>query len=98
SLMEIFGPEYLRKPTITVIEKLYAFHEEKHGFSRMLGSLDCTHWEWFGLPQAYKGHYCRRDHGKNSFILLEVVASQDLWICHAFFGFSRANNDINVIH
>ncbi|GJT71637.1 hypothetical protein Tco_1030923 [Tanacetum coccineum] len=29
-VMEIFGPEYLRKPTITDIEKLYVFHEEKH--------------------------------------------------------------------
>ncbi|GKG12342.1 zf-CCHC domain-containing protein, partial [Tanacetum coccineum] len=26
------GPEYLRKPTVTDIEKLYRHHEEKHGF------------------------------------------------------------------
>ncbi|GJR39912.1 ALP1-like protein [Tanacetum coccineum] len=30
-------------------------------------------------------------------IMLEVVASQDLWIWHAFFGMPGANNDINVL-
>ncbi|GJU40337.1 ALP1-like protein isoform X1 [Tanacetum coccineum] len=80
SVMENFGSEYLRKPTVPDVVKLYWHHEEKHGFSGMLGSLDCTDWEWFGCPYAFKGQYVRRDHGPNSFILLEVVASQDLWI------------------
>ncbi|RYQ93436.1 hypothetical protein Ahy_B09g099706 isoform B [Arachis hypogaea] len=30
-------------------------------------------------------------------IVLEVVASSDLWIWHAFFGVSGSNNDINVL-
>ncbi|XP_074371342.1 uncharacterized protein LOC141712335 [Apium graveolens] len=30
-------------------------------------------------------------------ILLEVVASSDLWIWHAFFGVAGSNNDINVL-
>jgi hypothetical protein len=30
--------------------------------------------------------------------MLEVVASQDLWIWHAFFGTAGANNDINVLN
>ncbi|GJU65941.1 ALP1-like protein isoform X1 [Tanacetum coccineum] len=30
-------------------------------------------------------------------IMLEAVASQDLWIWHAFFGIACANNDINVL-
>ena len=29
-------------------------------------------------------------------IVLEVVASSDLWIWHAFFGVAGSNNDINV--
>ncbi|GJX41386.1 ALP1-like protein isoform X1 [Tanacetum coccineum] len=29
--------------------------------------------------------------------MLEAVASQDLWIWHAFFGVAGANNDINVL-
>ncbi|GJW98110.1 ALP1-like protein [Tanacetum coccineum] len=98
SVMKIFGLEYLRKPTMTDVVKLHRHHEEKHGFSRMLGRLDCTDWEWFDCPYGHKGQYVRRDHGPNPFILLEAVASQDLWIWHAFFGVSGSNNDINVLH
>ncbi|GJV25233.1 ALP1-like protein isoform X1 [Tanacetum coccineum] len=54
--------------------------------------------EWFGCPYAFKGQYVRRDHGLNPFILLEVVASQDLWIWHVFFGVVGSNNDINVLY
>nr|GEV54124.1 hypothetical protein [Tanacetum cinerariifolium] len=98
SVMEIFGPEYLRKPMMTEVVKLYRHHEEKRGFSGMLGSLDCTDWGWFGCPYEHKGQYVRRDHGPNLFILLKVVASQDLLIWHAFFDVSGSNNDINVLH
>ncbi|GJV12579.1 ALP1-like protein [Tanacetum coccineum] len=98
AVMQIYGPEYLRKPTVTDVEKLYLHHEEKHGFPGMLGSLDCTDWEWFGCPYAFKAQYVRRDHGPNPFILLEAVASQDLWIWHAFFGVAGSNNDINVLY
>nr|GEY47659.1 hypothetical protein [Tanacetum cinerariifolium] len=69
AVMEIYGPEFLRKPT-----------------------------EWFGCPYAFKGKYVRHNHGLNPFILLEAVASQDLWICHAFFGVAGSNNDINVLY
>ncbi|GJX64881.1 putative reverse transcriptase domain-containing protein [Tanacetum coccineum] len=41
AVMDIYGPEYLRKPTLNDIEKVYRHHEEKHGFPRMLGSFDC---------------------------------------------------------
>ena len=30
-------------------------------------------------------------------IILEAVASYDLWICHAFFGLPGSHNDINVL-
>nr|GEV89361.1 hypothetical protein [Tanacetum cinerariifolium] len=80
AVMGIYGPEYFWKPTVTDIKKLYRHHKEKHGFSRMLGSLDCTDREWFGCPYGFKGQYVRRGQGSNPFILLEVVASQDLWI------------------
>ncbi|GJX70372.1 hypothetical protein Tco_0307543 [Tanacetum coccineum] len=72
AVMDIYGPEYLRKPKVTDIEKLYRHHEEKHGFPGMFGSLDCTDWEWFGCPYGFKAQYVRRDHGSNPF--------KDLWI------------------
>nr|GEV80544.1 hypothetical protein [Tanacetum cinerariifolium] len=61
-VMEIYGLEYLRKPTMTHVEKLYWHHEEKHGLPGMLESLDCTDWEWFGCSNAFKGQYVRCDH------------------------------------
>nr|GEX11421.1 hypothetical protein [Tanacetum cinerariifolium] len=42
NVMKIYGHEFLRKPTVTDIEKLYRHHEEKYGFSGMFGSLDFT--------------------------------------------------------
>ncbi|GKD96223.1 putative harbinger transposase-derived protein [Tanacetum coccineum] len=62
-VMDIYGLEYLRKHTVTDIEKLYRHHEEKHGFPRVLGSLDCTDWEWFGCPYAFKGKDVERAFG-----------------------------------
>ncbi|GKB39821.1 ALP1-like protein isoform X1 [Tanacetum coccineum] len=91
-----FLDEYLQM--ITDVVKLYQHHEEKQRFSGMFGSLDCTEWEWFDCPYAFKGKYVRRDYGPNPFILLEDVASQDLWIWHAFFGLAGSNNDINVLY
>ncbi|XP_022024967.1 uncharacterized protein LOC110925320 [Helianthus annuus] len=40
--------------------------------------------------------YTRGDQGHPT-IILEAVASQDLWIWHAFFGIPGSNNDINVL-
>ncbi|GJX79415.1 ALP1-like protein [Tanacetum coccineum] len=44
AIMELYGEEFLRKLTYTDMEKLYAHHEEKHGFPGMLESIDCTGW------------------------------------------------------
>ncbi|GJT55947.1 ALP1-like protein [Tanacetum coccineum] len=96
-VMELYGKEFLRKPTQTDVEKLYAFHEEKHGFPGMFGSIDCTKWPWAQCPTAYRAQFSRGDSGSEPFILLEAVASQDLWIWHAFFGVAGLNNDINVL-
>ncbi|XP_057790794.1 protein ALP1-like [Salvia miltiorrhiza] len=72
-------------------------HEAKHGFPRMLGSLDCMHWPWKNCPTAWHGAYTRGNQGGPT-IILEAVASQDLWIWHAFFGTPGSNNDINVLN
>ncbi|GKA79505.1 ALP1-like protein isoform X1 [Tanacetum coccineum] len=96
-VIELYGEEYLRRPTQTDVEKLYAFHENKHGFPGMIGSIDCTKWPWAQCPQAYRAQFSRGDSGSEPFILLEAVASQDLWIWHAFFGVAGSNNDVNVL-
>ncbi|XP_052621098.1 uncharacterized protein LOC111901508 [Lactuca sativa] len=93
---EVFHEEYLRKPTQRDIERLYSAHEERHGFPGMLGSLDCTHVAWEKCPTAWRGQFTREDIGEPT-IILEAVASQDLWIWHAFFGVAGSNNDLNVL-
>nr|GEX57231.1 hypothetical protein [Tanacetum cinerariifolium] len=59
--------------------------------------IDCTKWLWAQCPQAYRAQFSRSDSGSEPFILLEAVASQDLWIWHAFFGVAGLNNDVNVL-
>ena len=88
----IFGSQYMRRPNNEDIARLLQINAA-HGFPGMLGSIDCMHWEWKNCPVAWKGQFSRGDHGKPT-IMLEVVASQDLWIWHAYFGTAGSNNDI----
>nr|GEY77325.1 protein ALP1-like isoform X1 [Tanacetum cinerariifolium] len=45
---------------------------------------------------SWQGQYGRGDK-KYPTIMLEAVASQDLWIWHAFYGIVGVNNDINIL-
>lgn len=92
----VFGTEYLRKPNNNDIERLLQIGEAR-GFPGMLGSIDCMHWEWKNCPVTLKGQFFHGDHGKPT-IMLEAVASQDLWIWNAFFGVAGSNNNINVLN
>ncbi|GJZ32819.1 putative nuclease HARBI1 [Tanacetum coccineum] len=95
-IISLYMAEYLRKPTLEDVENIYNKHLTTHGFPGMLGSIDCMHWEWKNCPVSWHGQYGRGDK-KYPTIMLEAVASQDLWIWHAFFGVAGANNDINVL-
>ncbi|XP_065861674.1 uncharacterized protein [Euphorbia lathyris] len=97
AVIEVYGPVYMRRPNNADVQRLVQMHEEHHGFPGMLGSLDCMHWEWKNCPVAWKGQYTRGDHGCPT-IMLEAVASVDLWIWHAYFGVAGANNDLNVLN
>nr|XP_029732097.1 uncharacterized protein LOC115268186 [Aedes albopictus] len=94
TVIHIFGDEYLRSPTNEDLLRLLRTGEER-GFPGMLGSLDCTHWQWKNCPTAWAGQYKGKE--KKPTIILEVVASYDLWIWHAFSGMPGSNNDINVL-
>ena len=93
-ILYFFGDEYLRKPTPADLQRLLDVGEYR-GFPGMIGSIDCMHWEWKNCPTAWKGQYSRGS-GKPT-IVLEAVASYDLWIWHAFFGPPGTLNDINVL-
>ena len=89
-----FGKEYLRYPTAADMEKILNANTAR-GFPGMMGSVDCMHWEWKNCPKAWAGMYQGRY--KKPTIVLEAVATQDLWFWHAFFGMPGSNNDINVL-
>nr|XP_043611895.1 uncharacterized protein LOC122583568 [Erigeron canadensis] len=89
--------EYLRRPTTDNIQRFYQKHAHLRGFPGMLGSIDCMHWPWKRCPKAWQGQFTRGDKGVPT-IMLEVVASYNLWIWHAFFGMAGLNNDINILN
>ena len=68
----------MRKPNNNDINRVLQIGDAR-GFPGMLGSIDCMHWEWKNCLVALWGQYHRGDHHKLT-IILEVVASQDLWI------------------
>ncbi|XP_023768374.1 uncharacterized protein LOC111916960 isoform X1 [Lactuca sativa] len=97
SIIQLYGQEYLRKPSVSDIQLLYAAHESKYGFPGMLGTIGYTHWTWRNCPTVWRGQYMRGDLEFPT-IMLEAVVSQDLWIWHAFFDVAGSNNDINVLN
>ena len=94
AVIAVFGDEYLRPLNNNDIARLLAIGEQR-GFPGMLGSIDCMHWKWKNCSTAWQGMYTGHCHEPT--IILEVVASQDLWIWHAFFGLPGSLNDINAL-
>ena len=77
TVVKVFGPKYLREPNAEDTARLLALGEAR-GFPGMLGSVDCMHWQWKNGPMGLVGQY--QGHIKEATIVLEAVASQDLWI------------------
>ena len=77
AVVAIFLEQYLRSPNNEDIARLLA-HGQNCGFPSMLGSIDCMHWKWKNCPTAWKEMYC--GHVRQPTIILEAVASYDLWI------------------
>ena len=94
AIVEVFEEEYLRRPNEADVKRLLKINENR-GFPGMLGSVDCMHWTWKNCPTAFHGQFTGKE--KVPTIILEAVASYDLWIWHAFFGLPGSLNDINVL-
>jgi hypothetical protein len=83
TVIAVFGTVYLREATIEDTARLLLVIEER-GFLRMIGSIDCMHWEWKNCPFAWQGQYS--GHAEGFTVIHEVMASQDLWIWHYFLA------------
>lgn len=94
AVISLYSDKYLRSPTKHDVARLL-MDGESRGFPGILGSIDCMHRKWKNCPTAWKGMYSGRK--REATIILEAVASYDLWIWHAFFGLPGSNNDINVL-
>ncbi|KAL0835091.1 hypothetical protein Bca101_086980 [Brassica carinata] len=53
-IIQLFGDEYLRRPTPDDLQRLLDVGEVR-GFPGMIGNIDCMHWEWKNCPTAWKG-------------------------------------------
>ncbi|XP_020146844.1 uncharacterized protein [Aegilops tauschii subsp. strangulata] len=53
---EVFGPQYLREPTVVDTERLLAISEARE-WPDFLGSLDCMHWKWKNCLKALQRKY-----------------------------------------
>ncbi|CAL5326744.1 unnamed protein product [Camellia sinensis] len=94
SIVATYEAVYLRSPNEADVARLLQEGEQR-GFPGMLGSLDCMHWRWDKCPSAQAGAYTGHYHKPT--VVLEAVASYDLWIWHAFFGMPGSLNDITVL-
>ncbi|XP_052136453.1 uncharacterized protein LOC127754887 [Oryza glaberrima] len=94
AVVDVFSDQYLRAPTAEDTARLLAINTPR-GFPGMLGCIDCMHWRWKNCPTGWKGQYSGHVDGPT--MILEAVASKDLWIWHSFFGLPGSLNDINVL-
>lgn len=94
-IIDIYEEEYMRSPNADDVERLLE-ENAKRGFPGMLGSIDCMHWVWKNCPTAWHGQYMGKEGVPT--IVLEAVASKDLWIWHAFFGLPGSLNDLNILN
>ena len=94
-VIECYGDQYLRSPNEDDLDRLLKTNA-KRGFPGILGSIDCMHWEWKNCPTGWEGQYKGKEGATT--IILEAVASHDLFIWHSFFGVPGTCNDINVLH
>ena len=93
-VVDIFSNEYLRSLNNEYIARLLT-HGERHGFPRMLRSINCMNWKWKNCSTAWKCHYC--GHIRKWIIILKAMVSYGIWIWHAIFRLGGSNNNINLL-
>lgn len=89
-----YGGTYLGVWTPEAIAKEMEINE-KRGFKGMLGSIDCTHWEWKNCPMPWQGQF--QDRNGHRSVVAEAIAGHDMFFWHVFVGCPGSMNDINIM-
>ncbi|XP_009342404.1 uncharacterized protein LOC103934382 [Pyrus x bretschneideri] len=71
---KVYKDEYLREPNQEDLNRVLCKAEDR-GFSSIIGSLDCMHWDWKNCPTRWQRGFSGRS--RKPIVVLEVVASYD---------------------
>ena len=82
-IIQLYEQMHRRAPTEDYMQRILHITEMR-GFPEMIGSIDCMHWEWKNCPKAWEEQYTREYKGTTT-VILEAVATHDLWLWHAFW-------------
>ena len=94
SVVEKYQPVYLRKPTLSDLQRVLSEYE-KAGFPGCMGCVDYSHWVWKNCPMSLHGQYQGKSLKRS--IVMETVAEKDLYLWHFYIGIRGAMNDLNVM-
>lgn len=67
----------------------------KRGFPGMMGSIDCTHWEWKNCPVAWQGLYQDKTHKRT--VIAEAICGHNMYFYQVYVGLPGSLNDLNVM-
>ena len=90
-----FEDDYLPRLSPSLARRIIERHENV-GWPGLLGSLDCSHWDWTRCPKSLQGEFKKGNH-KHPSIVYECVCDSDLKILHSSFAAPGSNNDLNVL-
>jgi ribosomal protein L37AE/L43A len=94
-VIDAFEEKYLPGIDRNLMSRLCSQHEEL-GWPGLIGSLDCSHWEWFRCPKSLHGEYRRGDKDHPT-VVYEGACDSDLFIWHCYFALPGSCNDLNVL-
>ena len=93
-VIRTYGDEFLNSWGEAEIRKEMEVNA-KRGFPGMMGSIDCTHWQWKNCPIAWQGMYQDRNHKRS--IVAEAICGHDMYFYQVYVGLPGSLNDIAIM-
>ena len=90
-----FEDEYLPPIDNELAKSLIKMHE-RIGWPGLLGSLDCSHWQWAKCPKSLHGEY-KKGSKEMPTVVYECACDYQLRIWHCNFALPGSCNDLNVL-